>query len=318
MEVRRWAVRAATLLAVTSMLVGLTAACRVVRMIDTDPLELTIGAMPGVAKAWVSFDEDELDSIATLNVQMPGAEAGQISNVAQAVSRAHGDGWADYLKRLRLRIGDVPAVTVVRDVKSLNAADVVTDSTALRSFAAAIASTSPTAQIDWATDDRLTVRQLSTPTPEVLQALRDVGVTASTVHLLPVDSAAPTWRVTLPLSRDQEQRIHRQIEPIPAQLESIAVRDATITDLGVVVSRQATHRALVDIISIVGAGPGRPLWLTWHTTPRDITQQYDGSVDVGRCNYPASRLEQYPEKYLSADEIELQNRLREQFDTCTR
>ncbi|OBG21548.1 hypothetical protein A5768_25935 [Mycolicibacterium fortuitum] len=300
------------------MLVGLTTACRVVRKIDTDPLEVTISAMPGVAKAWVSFDEDELDSIATLNVQMPGADAGQISDVAQAVSSAHGDGSADYLKRLRLRIGDAPAVTALRDVTSLNAAVVVTDSTTLRSFAAVVASTSPAAQIDWATDNRLTVRQLTTPVPEVLQALRDVGVTASTVHLLPVDSAAPSWRVTLPLSRDQEQRIHRQIAAMPAQLVRIAVRDATITDLGVVVSRQAAHRALVDIISIVGAGPGHPLWLTWHLAPRDITQQYDGSVHVGGCDYPDSRLEQQPENYLSAEEIELQDRLRAQFDTCPR
>ncbi|GAA1189151.1 hypothetical protein B7435_30175 [Mycolicibacterium peregrinum] len=287
-------------------------------MIDTDPLEVTISSMPGVAKAWVGYDEDELDSIATLNVQMPAAEAGQISGVAQAVSSAHGDGSADYLKRLRLRIGEVPAVTVVRDVKSLNAADVATDSTALRSLAAAIASTSPTVQIDWATNNWLTVRQLSTPIPEVLQAVRNVGVTAGTVNLLPVDSAAPNWRVTLPLSRDQEQRIHRQIETMPAQLNRIAVRDATIADLGVVVSRQSTYRALVDIISIVGAGPGRPLWLTWHTAPQDITKQYEGSVDVGDCSYPDSHLEQHPEKYLSADEIALQNQLREQFDTCPR
>ncbi len=318
MDVRGWAVRATTLVALASILVGLTTACRVVRMIDTDELEVTISGMPGVTKAWVSFDEDELDSIATLNVHMPAADTAQLSDVVQAVSRAHRDSSADYLKRLRLRVGDVPAVTVLRDVKTLNAADVVADSTALRSFAAVVASTSPAAQIDWATDNRLTVRQLTTPVPEVLQALRYVGVAASTVHLLPIDSAAPSWRVALPLSRDQEQRIHRQIEAMPAQLARIAVRDATITDLGVVVSRQAAHQALVDIVSITGAGTGRPLWLTWHMTPRDVTQQYDGSVHVGGCDYPDSHLEQRPEKYLSAEEIELQDQMREQYDTCRR
>ncbi|UBV20389.1 MULTISPECIES: hypothetical protein [Mycolicibacterium] len=72
---RALAVVAAIVLAAAALLAG----CRVVQKIDTHPLETTVGALPGVARASVSFDENEFDSIATLNVQMTAASPQQIS-----------------------------------------------------------------------------------------------------------------------------------------------------------------------------------------------------------------------------------------------
>ncbi|UBV20387.1 MULTISPECIES: hypothetical protein [Mycolicibacterium] len=142
---------------------------------------------------------------------------------------------------------------------------------------------------------------------------------ASSILLLPADTNAADWRVTLPLPLSEQQRIERQIATMPAHVESIAVRDSTITDLRVLVNSANAASDLAQIIGIVDAGPGHPLWLTWHIAPReDLTQQYDGSVDVGGCTYPDSRLEQHPENYLSDDERDLQDSLRSQYGTCPR
>ncbi|MGV0811026.1 hypothetical protein ABQF34_03645 [Mycolicibacterium boenickei] len=299
--------------------VGLIAACGVAKKIDTDPLETEISAMPGVTRAWVTFDDHELDSIVTLNAQMAEASADQIADVVQAVEAQRSDGSAWYLERLRLRVGDGPMVSVLRDAQSLNATDIVADAEALRGFARAISATSPKAQIDSENDERVMVRQLTTPVPDTLQAARDtLGDRVSRMYLLSADTNVAHWEVTLPLTRDQEQRIQEQIAKMPAQLDSIAVQGGTVSELGVIVNSPTPDRDLAAIIDIVGAGPNQPLWLTWHMAPRNLTQQYDGSVDVGGCDYPDSRLEQLPEKYLSASEIRLQDDLRRRFDTCPR
>ncbi len=63
------------------------------------------------------------------------------------------------------------------------------------------------------------------------------------------------------------------------------MRDSTITDLRVLVNSANAASDLAQIIGIVDAGPGHPLWLTWHIVPReDLTQQYDGSVDCRRVH----------------------------------
>jgi hypothetical protein len=80
----------------------------------------------------------------------------------------------------------------------------------------------------------------------------------------------------------------------------------------------AAKQTLVDIIHAIGAGPGQSLWMAWHVAPRDLVQQYDGSVAVGGCEYPDTRIEEKPDAYLTPEEISLQQQLREQFDTCPR
>ncbi|MFV8142014.1 hypothetical protein ACNQR7_30995 [Mycolicibacterium senegalense] len=306
--------------AVAVLTVAILAGCRVVNKIDTDPLESTISALPGVTEAWVSFDDHELDSITTLNAQMARAETRQITDVVQAVADARTSGSADYLQRLRITVSDSPTVTILRDASAIDPSEIVADTQRLRAFATTVAAASPQTQIDLDPDKQLTVRTLTTPIPETLVAVRNrLTDSATRVVLLPADTNAPDWSVTLPLPPAQQHRIEQQIATLPAQLDSIDVQDSTITALRVLVDGPTARRDLAEVISIVGAGPDNPLWLTWHIEPRDdLTQQYDGSVDVGGCSYPDSRLEQHPDKYLSAEEIDLQNGLRHQFDTCPR
>ncbi|MHC9294980.1 hypothetical protein ACRCUN_21160 [Mycobacterium sp. LTG2003] len=297
---------------------GLLAACGVVKNIDTEPLVNAVNGMPGVTKAWVTYDDDGLDSIATLQVQMPSATARQISDVVDTIEQERTSDSSDFLERVRLTVADKPNVSIQRDAKSLNGTEIADNSERLREFATTIAPTSPKAQVA-DTADQLTVRMLATPISDTLAALRkSLGDKTVRVQLLAESGDAPQWRVTLPLSAADERRINEQLAAVPAELTSVTVDNGTITGLGLVVSSQTGYQNLVETINVVGAGPDQPLWLTWHTAPKDHTQLYTGSVDVGGCDYPESRREEQPQEYLSPDELGLQEHLRLQFDTCPR
>ncbi|WP_301123977.1 hypothetical protein [Mycolicibacterium fortuitum] len=209
---RALAVVVAIVLAAATLLAG----CRVVQKIDTRPLETTIGALPGVAQASVGFDEDELDSIATLNVEMTATSPQQISGVAHAVMQARTGGSADYLKRLRIIVGDAPTVALVRDAQGLNPSAIGLDAQRLRAFAATVSAGSPTAQLVSNPERQLTMREATTQIPEVLGAARDtLADSASSILLLPADTNAADWRVTLPLPLSEQHASNSRSRQCP-------------------------------------------------------------------------------------------------------
>ncbi|UBV20388.1 MULTISPECIES: hypothetical protein [Mycolicibacterium] len=78
---------------------------------------------------------------------------------------ARAGGSADYLKRLRIVVGDAPTVALVRDAQGLNPSEVGLDAQRLRAFAATVAAGSPTAQLVSDPARQLTVRETTNPDP---------------------------------------------------------------------------------------------------------------------------------------------------------
>jgi hypothetical protein len=134
-------------------------------------------------------------------------------------------------------------------------------------------------------------------------------------------SPAPVWSISFPFSASQENLVNQQLAMMPVRPTSITVGpNGILTQLDVEVPNRATaYDDLVAAISAAGTGPGRRLMLRWHypVTDKRLTAGA-GAVHVRGCEYPQSRFEQMPAEYLSVDELRLQERLRQEFDTCPR
>ena len=172
------------------------------------------------------------------------------------------------------------------------------------------------------TTSSLTIQDAHVPVTDVLNTVRAVvGSTAVTVDIRPAkpDITDPLFTATFPLSVDDQQRVMDVLHKLPVEVWGVTVKNAAIVNLIVGVRDPATtYQDLTTAIAAPGAGPGHTLWLSWRAIGESTSGApgFAGMVIVGDCNYPHTFGEEQPEKFLTPAALDVQRRLRQQYDTC--
>lgn len=206
----------------------------------------------------------------------------------------------------------------------LNPAAIAADAERIRRFANAVdASEITISGRQLSTPAGLRVDEVKTPADDVFAAVRAVFGDEAELSLDMVPAAnvkMPIWSVAFPFSAENQQRVEQQLATMPVAIWSVTVgSNGAIADLNVGVQNpDSAYQDLVSVIETTGAGPDHALDLGWRLEDQSTfeTMQFKGTVDAGGCTYQKSQGELHPEFYLTPAAVELQQRLRSQFDEC--
>ncbi len=315
-----------TVLAVVAVLLTwLLSACGTTdRKTHADQLERAIKAMPGVADARLDFTNDaQRGATLKVSVNLPDASPQQIADVAARINKVRGDAFSSFDQTAEFWVTQGRRVRVMRGA-DLDAAGIAADAEHIRRFANAVdASEISISGRQLSTPAGLRVDEVKTPADDVFAAVRAIFGDEAELSLDMVPAAnvkMPLWSVSFPFSAEDQQRVEQQIATMPVSIWSITVgSNGAIADLNVGVQNpDSAYQDLVSVIETTGAGPEHALDLGWRLDDQSAfeTMQFKGTVDAGGCTYQKSQGELHPEFYLTPAAVELQQRLRSQFDQC--
>ncbi|MGV0812087.1 hypothetical protein ABQF34_09020 [Mycolicibacterium boenickei] len=285
---------------------------------DKSKLKDTVAGMPGVT--WAVIPTREEGVLATvelpkLYVTMATATPQQIRAVVDVVkNNPH-----EELETLDIGVSDKPSISISRKISEIDTDRFIDDAERLRQLVPVVG---PSAVTDWTRDNvsggALVFRSLESPLPATLSAIQEILGNDVLVEIwLGASSRVQHWKINLPLSPDEERHVNSQLESVPVQIGSVTVESGAITGLTVAITdNQAAESELSSTIAAVGAGSDAPLMLSWYVGPQmNLAAQPNGTVHVGGCGYPNMP---GAKNDLSPEEKALQERMRQQFDTCPR
>ena len=77
----------------------------------------------------------------------------------------------------------------------------------------------------------------------------------------------------------------------------------------------ATEQGVRDLLAALDSAGHEPVMVRWQEDS-NAERKLLGSVHLGGCDYGNTLGEKEPEKYLTAEALDLQERLRGEFDDC--
>lgn len=273
----------------------------------------TVATMPGVTRTGFSTNEEGLATVTLPNlyVMMTTATPQQIRAVVDVLkNNPHKD-----LETVNITVSEKPTISVNGTVADIDASQFVDDVERLRQLAPAVGQA---AAIKWTRDGMpegdlyVTV---GSPVAATLTTIRETLGQIGRAEISPGPSSRVwDWKINFPFPPDQERHVNAQLDSVPGQIGSVTVDSGVITELSVTVtSSLAAESQLSTIIAALDAGPGSPLMLSWYVGQLSASRP-DGTVHVGACGYPSTP---YGDN-LSPEEKALQERVREQYDSCPR
>lgn len=280
------------------------------RQREAERLEVELSSMPGVERFTASYSNDyTAGSYLNLTATMPAAPEGQIAEVAKRINDLKRDDFDGYRQRTKFIVGN--RITGEFDAV-LNPDQVADRSRRLRQ----IGSAAPTADITWS-GNGLDLRN-APPAAESFAAVRS-GLAAKPAHVtvLPQDTS-PMWEVDFPFNAQQEAHIQRQLSGLPVDVAAVTVANGALSSLSVRVHDPKTaYQDLAAVIAPVQPTPEHPMMLQWTWAGTETAERkFAGSVQVSGCQYPRTAGEEDPHSYYAPEAIDLQRRLRDEFDTC--
>lgn len=317
--------RVSVVTAVAMMLAWVLSACGAPdRKTEADQLERAIKTMRGVVEAHVAYTNDfEHGATVKVSVYMPDAPPQQIADVATRINKVRGDAFNAFDQMAEFVVTQNRHVRVARGA-DLDPASIAADAEHIRRFA----DTVDAAQIsiggrESSTPANLRVNEVATPADDVFAAVRIGfgGDARINLEMLPAPNVKmPLWSVSFPFSADNQERVNRQMAKMPVSIWSITVGSyAAISDLSVGLRDLDTaYQDLVSVIDTTGAGSAHALELGWQLEGQSAFEalQFSGMVDAGGCSYAKGDGELHPELHLKPEALALQQRLRNQFDSC--
>ncbi|MDF3337888.1 hypothetical protein P3H80_10660 [Mycolicibacterium septicum] len=308
---------AALLVAVTAGLSGCTGAPD--REQEALGIRDRIAAMPGVSDVDLTYDNGVLEGTRfELKVDMDQASDQQVGAVAAQLDELRGKDFAKFDQRMKILVAEQTSISGGADLPD----DIEQVAGQLRRLRA---DTTPAGEITWsgAAPDTSKIRIMEAEKPgaavdAVLHIFADRP--PSEIEVSAADRVAdPHWMIFNRLTPADKQRIDGQLAAsAPAQPGWIGVRDGKIERLTFSVPTPATaYEDVVRTIHAIEAGPAHPADLLWHWADdraRYNEPRWAGSAMIGKCDYPSGdRTKSEP---LVPDALALQQRIRDEFDTC--
>lgn len=278
-----------------------------------------IAAMPGVEDVDLIYDNGILEGTRfELKVDMPRASDQQVGAVAAQLDELRGDDFAKFNQRMEISVAERTSVSGSAGLPD----DIVQVSGLLRR----LRSDAPAGEIRWsggaaAGTSKLRILEAEKPGAAVDAVLRIFADrTPSDIEVSAADRVAdPHWMIFNRLRLADKQRIDGQLAAAaPAEPGWIGVRDGRIERLTFSVPTPATaYEDVVRTIRVIEAGPAHPVSLLWHWADdpsRFNEPRWAGSAMIGKCDYVnGDRTKSEP---LVPDALALQQRIRDEFDTC--
>ncbi|MCV7365442.1 hypothetical protein [Mycolicibacterium neworleansense] len=314
---RLTAVAAALFVAVTVGLSGCTGAPD--REEEALDIRDRIAAMPGVSDVDMIYDNGVLEGTRfELKVDMEQASDQQVGAVAAQLDEQRGKDFAKFDQRMEIRVAERTSLS--------GSADLPDDIEQVAGQLRRLRADAPAGDITWfagAAPDasRMRVQEAAEPGAAVDAILRifadrpprDIEVSAA-------DRVAdPHWMIFNPFTLADKQRIDRQLAAAaPALPGWIGIRDGQVERLTITVPNPATaYEDVVRTIHAIEAGPAHPVDLLWRWAgdpARYNEPRWAGGAMIGKCDYPSGdRTKSEP---LVPDAMALQQRIRDEFDTC--
>lgn len=273
-------------------------------------LKAEIPALPGVAKFDADYVNDfEAGASLRLSVYVPEATEPQVVAIAQRITDITRGQFGGYRQETAFAVAGRAEVQTGAEPDPPQVADRVRR---LRQMISAI----PTAEITWS-DGGLSLRDAPEAAASFAAVRGGLAGEPARVKVMP-RGAGPMWEVDFPFDAEQERRLAGQVAAFPFDVRSVALEKGFPSTLIVGVRDPKTAYAdLTAVISTFHPTREHPLRLMWHSSGRTSGGlEFAGSVHVSGCQYVPDAGEQEPGKYYTPEAIELQRRLRAEFDAC--
>lgn len=278
-----------------------------------------IAAMPGVSEVDLIYSNGIIEGVRfELKVDMAQATDQQVGAVAAELDELRGRDFAKFDQSIKIIVAKWTSISGSVDLP----ADVEHVSGLVRRLRAEV----PAGEIRWfsgAAPDasKIEVRDAEEPGAAVDAILRIFADRPpSDIEVSPADRVGDAhWKIFTRLSPSDKQRIDRQLAAAaPADPGWISVRDGRVVHLTFgVPTRAIAYDDIVRTIHAIEAGPEHPVSLTWRWNgdrARFDEPRWAGSAMIGKCEYVnGDRTKSEP---LVPEALALQQRIRDEFDTC--
>ncbi|WKG04618.1 hypothetical protein [Mycolicibacterium sp. HK-90] len=277
-----------------------------------------ISGMPGVSEADLIYNNGIIEGTRfELEIDMARASDQQIGAVAAQLDDMRGNDFAKFDQRMKIIVGERTSVS--------GSADLPADMEQLTGLLRRLRADAPAGEIMWsggAPDaSRVQILEAEDPDAAVDAVLRIFSERPlNEIEVSAADRVAdPHWMIVNRFTPADKERIEQQLAAAaPVDPGWIGVRDGWINRLTFSVPTPATaYDDVVRAIHAIDAGPAHPVSLTWAWHGADY--RYDeprwaGSAMIGKCEYVnGDRTVSEP---LVPDALALQQRIRDEFDTC--
>ncbi|MCA4727115.1 hypothetical protein [Mycolicibacterium fortuitum] len=280
-----------------------------------------IAAMPGVSEVDLIYNNGIIEGTRfELEVSMEQATDQQVGAVAAQLDELRGRDFAKFDQRMKIIVAKSTSLTA--------GADLPDDTEQVTALVRRLRADVPAGDIQWsggAEPDASKVQILEAKDPDaavdtILRIFADRP--AGDIEVTAADRVADAyWVISAPFTVADKQRIDRQLAATaPVDPGFITIQDRRITHLTFSVpTRETAYDDIVRTIHAIGAGPDHPADLTWawHGNKyRYDEPRWAGTAPIGNCDYPnGDRTQSEP---LVPDALTLQQRIRDEFDTCAK
>ncbi|MGY4101781.1 hypothetical protein ACW2Q0_19835 [Nocardia sp. R16R-3T] len=276
---------------------------------QVDRLRAEVGAMPGVESISVDYSNDfTRGTYLDLDLSMRAASEAQIAEVVDRINTIKRHDFDSHQQSTDFALGDRLELKLGAN---LDPNRIAARARELRQLGTSL----PGAAIT-GTNSGIEIEK-SPPTTDSLAAVRTVlGDDPAQVTIRPVDRQ-PVWTVDLPFGTQQEQDIQTLLAALPVPVAFVRINDGHLANLSVGVSSPETaYQDLTAVIATARPASDHPLDLRWNWGGYSPDKQFTGSVEVAGCSDRNTAADAHPEHYLTPDAIDLQRRLRSEFETC--
>ena len=287
------------------------------RPVSAALLESAVSKAPGVSRVSIRVREQPTRTM-DVALDVSGATEQQVVDAVDLIIRERGDRFAGYEQKYVFKVAERAGVEAGA---RLVASDVAADT----QWLAAVHRGLPDATLKLAATGgavrSIQVNGADTGAVRAIAAIRSAGGRANAKIDSQLTSDVGVWTIAFPFSEAAERDVRGRIALMPVEAWSVGVgADGRIVDLDVGVLDPA--RAYEDVrrtIEMSGAGVGKPMWLYFQLAGVDPSETeggpFLGRVQVAQCeHYP----DDDPDDPASAAAIEVERRLRAEYDTCTR
>ncbi|WP_139334986.1 hypothetical protein [Mycobacterium sp. GA-1841] len=286
---------------------------------EASNIRTRIAAMPGVSDVDLIYDNGVLEGTRfELDIAMDEATDQQVGAVATQLDELRGDNFAKFDQSVK--------IVVAKGTSIAGGADLPDDIEHVTGLVRRLHADTPAREIRWfsgGAPDESKVRILEAEAPDAaVDAIVRIFTDRppSEIEVSAADRVAdPHWMIFNRFTPADKQRIDRQLAAAaPADPGWIGVRDGWIDRLTFGVPAPASaYEDVVRTIHALEAGPAHPVSLTWvwdGDPSRRGEPRWAGSAMIGKCDYVnGDRTKTEP---LVPDALALQQRIRDEFDTC--
>ncbi|MBP2454169.1 hypothetical protein [Mycolicibacterium lutetiense] len=278
-----------------------------------------IAAMPGVTEVDVIYDNGILEGTRfELDVAMEQATDQQVGAVAAQLDELRGNDFAKFDQSMKISVAKWTSIS--------GSVDLPDDVEQVTGLVRRLRSEAPAGEIRWFSGagpdaSKIEVRDAEESGAAVDAILRIFADRPpSDIEVSPGDRVGDAhWKIFTRLSPADKQRIDRQLAAAaPVDPGWVSVRDRRVVHLTFgVPSRATAYQDIVRTIHATEAGPEHPVSLTWGWNgdrARFDEPRWAGSAMIGKCEYfNGDRTKSEP---LVPEALALQQRIRDEFDTC--